>query len=421
MGRFIRRVRPRSIRAWLSLLAVGLIALGVGGYLYARKRTGSIFHPHARFVPEQQPTLPRSGKDRFSWPMYGYSRDHTRYFPAPARVRPPFRLVWAQNFGTLLEFPPVMRGDHLFQLGDDAVLNAVNKHTGHVFWSRKLGSLSASSPAVIGRMVYATVLSGAHGGRVVALDYGTGKTRWSRDLPARSESSPMVADGRVYFGTQSGVVYALDASNGSVIWTYHAAGAVKASPTLKGGVLYFGDYSGEVQAVRASDGRRVWASGSEGAILGSGTFYSTPAVIYGRVFLGNTDGRIYAYDASTGRLDWAVQTGNYVYASPAVADAPGLGPTIYLGSYDGAFYALNAQSGRIEWKFNAGGRISGSATIVGKTVYFADLGDRTTYGLGISTGRVVFHWYSGSFDPVISDGEDIYLTGYSGLYALAPR
>jgi outer membrane protein assembly factor BamB len=413
-------MRPRSVRARLALVAIALGALALGGYLYAHNRTGDIYHPHAPFRAEPNPA-PARGVDRFSWPIYGYSRDHTRYFPASARLRPPFFQVWARSFGTLLEFPPVMRGDHLFQLGDNAVLNAINKYTGRTIWSRQLGSLSASSPAVAARTVYATVLSGRNGGRVFALDYGTGRTRWYRDLPAPSESSPLIDGGRLYFGSQSGLVYALDARNGSVIWTYHAAGAVKASPTLKDGVLYFGDYSGQLQAVSASDGHRIWVSGSEGALLGSGTFYSTPAVVYGRVFLGNTDGRVYAYDAATGKLDWAVQTGNYVYASPAVADAPGLGPTIYLGSYDGTFYALNAQSGRVAWKFNAGGRISGSATIIGNTVYFADLGDRATFGLGISTGRVVFRWPSGSFDPVISDSEHIYLTGYSGLYDLAPR
>ena len=169
-------------------------------------------------------------------------------------------------------------------------------------------------------------------------------------------------------------------------------------------MLYFGDYSGHVQAISEQTGRRLWVSGSGGALLGSGTFYSTAAVVYGRVFLGNTDGRVYAYDASTGRLDWAVQTGAYVYASPAVTNAPGLGPTIYLGSYNGTFYALNARSGQIAWKFNAHGRISGSATIIGRTVYFSDLGQHRTYGLGISTGRVSFELHTGAFDPVISDG-----------------
>ncbi len=412
-----RRLRPRSTRARIALVVVVLAALALAVYIYAHNRTGNIYHPNARFLNQPAPTAAVP----FSWPLYGYTKEHTRFFPAPARLRPPFRLLWAQDYGTLLEFPPVIRGDHIFQLGDDAVLNAISKRNGRTYWSKHLGNLSASSPAVVGRTVYVTVLSGSNGGRVVALDYGHGAIRWSRDLASRAESSPLVDGGRVYFGSENGTVYALDASNGSVIWTYHAAGAVKASPTLKDGVLYFGDYSGQVQAVRAADGHRLWISGSEGALLGSGTFYSTPAVIYGRVFLGNTDGRVYAYDAGTGRLDWAVQTGNYVYASPAVTDAPGLGPTVYLGSYSGTFYALNARSGHVEWKFNAGGRISGSATIIGRTVYFADLGDRRTYGLGISTGRVVFTWFSGSFDPAVSDGENIYLTGYSGLYALTPR
>jgi outer membrane protein assembly factor BamB len=332
--------------------------------------------------------------------------------------------VWVHNEHALLEFPPVIYGNHIFQLADDGVLIAINKRTGRTFWAHSLGVLSASTPAVSASTVYATVLStGKPGipGRVFAIDYKTGRTRWWRDLPSPSESSPLLDHGRLFFGSQSGVLYALDARNGHVVWTYRAGGAVKASPTLSGGLLYFGDYSGHIQAVSERTGQRVWLSSSEGALLGSGTFYSTPAVLYGRVFLGNTDGRVYAYDADTGKLDWAVQTGAYVYASPAVTNAPGLGPTVYLGSYDGTFYAIDARSGRVSWKFNTHGRISGSATIIGRTVYFADLGEHRTYGLGISTGRVSYEKNTGAFDPVISDGKDIYLTGYTSLYRLTPR
>jgi YD repeat-containing protein len=422
----IVRLLPHSkrVRLGFAALVVVLAAVALGGYLYEHHRTGSIYHPHARFVPQPTPSLPTRGPDRFAWPLYGYTENHTRFFPAPGALHPPFKQLWVRNDHTLLEFPPVMYGNHIFQLGDDAVLYAVDKRTGKTFWARSLGLLSASSPAVVGNTVYATILARGHGsnsGRVFALNYKDGKTRWFRDLPSPSESSPLVDHGKLFFGSQDGTVYALNARDGSVLWTYHAAGAVKASPTLAGGVLYFGDYSGHVQAVSEQTGRRLWISGSEGALLGSGTFYSTAAVDYGRVFLGNTDGRIYAYDAYTGALDWAVQTGAYVYASPAVTNAPGLGGTIYLGSYDGTFYALNARSGQIAWKYDAHGRISGSATIIGRTVYFADLGNRRTYGLGISTGRVMFEMDTGSFDPVISDGENIYLTGTTGLYALASR
>jgi len=418
---------PRSRRAWLAVAAGLVLALGalaLAGYLYERNRTGSIYHPHARFVPQPTPTLPKAGPDRFSWPLYGYDKNHTRFFPAPASVVPPFRTLWVHNSHALLEFPPVMYGDHIFQLADNGILYAFDKHTGHIFWQRSLGTLSASTPAVNAKTVFATVLSSgssSSSGRVWALNYATGQTRWVRNLSSPSESSPLLDGDHLYFGSQGGLVYALDARDGNLLWTYKAQGAVKASPTLSGGLLYFGDYSGHVQAISERTGRPQWVSSSEGALLGSGTFYSTPAVIYGRVYLGNTDGRVYAYDAATGKLDWAVQTGAYVYASPAATNAPGLGPTIYVGSYDGTFYAFNARSGQISWKFSTHGRISGSSTIIGRIVYFADLGEHRTYGLGISTGRVVFRANTGSFDPVISDAQDLYLSGYSALYALAPR
>jgi outer membrane protein assembly factor BamB len=423
----IRRLIPRSKRARLGVAGAFVVivaAVALGGYLYEHNRTGSIYHPHARFVQEATPTLPKQAVDNFSWPFYGYSKEHTRFFPAPASLHAPFKRLWVNNANTLLEFPPTIAGKRIFQLGDDGVLRALDKTTGHTIWTRSLGHLSASTPAVVDGTVYATVLARGNGvkkGRVWALDAATGKPYWSRDLPSPSESSPLVDQGKLFFGSQNGTVYALHADNGTLIWTYHAGGAVKASPTLSNGVLYFGDYSGHVQAVGERAGKRLWISGSEGALLGSGTFYSTAAVFYGRVFLGNTDGRVYAYDQATGKLDWAVQTGAYVYSSPAVTNAPGLGPTIYVGSYDGTFRALNARTGHVDWQFNAHGKISGSATIVGRTVYFADLATHRSYGLGISTGRLSFETNTGSFDPVISDGKNIYLTGLTGLYAFAPR
>ena len=408
----------------LAALVVIVAALALGGYLYARHRTGSIYHPHARFIAQPTPTLPARGPSRFSWPLYGYDKAHTRFFPAPESVHAPFRRVWVHDSYSLLEFPPVIYGERIFQLSDDAVLNALDKRTGRVLWSRRLGQLSASAPAVTFNTVYVTILSSGHRhdpGRVIALNSANGAVRWWRALPAPSESSPLIDRGRVFFGSQSGLVYALNDATGAVLWTYQAGGAVKASPTLSDGVLYFGDYSGHLQAVSEQTGHRLWISASEGALFGSGTFYSTAAVIYGRVFLGNTDGRIYAFDAATGKLDWAVQTGDYVYSSPAVTNAPGLGPTVYIGSYNGTFYALSARTGRVSWSFHAHGRISGSPTIIGRTVYFSDLGQHRTYGLGISTGRVLFEMHTGAFDPATSDGSDIYLTGVTSLFALAPR
>ena len=114
-------------------------------------------------------------------------------------------------------------------------------------------------------------------------------------------------------------------------------------------------------------------------------------------------------------------TGGYVYASPAVAQVPGGRPTVYLGSYSGRFYALDARSGHVRWSRRGRGKISGGATVVGDIVYFANLGKKPTIGLGARTGRKVFEFGRGSYNPVVSDGKMIYLTGYLAMYALRPQ
>ncbi len=227
----------------------------------------------------------------------------------------------------------------------------------------------------------------------------------------------------VYFGDQSGTVYALRARDGHVFWTYHASGAVKGGPALVNGILYFGDYAGRAYALNANTGHPIWTVSTSGTHFGfgSGNFYSTPAIAYGRVYMGNTDGRVYSFAARTGQLAWATSTGAYVYASPAVANTPGLGPTVYIGSYDGNFYAFNAQSGAIRWTHHVGNRISGSATIVDGVVYYSALGSKTTTGLNARTGHQVFFFPDGAFNPVICDDGAIYLSGYSKLYQLLPR
>ena len=151
----------------------------------------------------------------------------------------------------------------------------------------------------------------------------------------------------MYFGDQNGTAFSLRASDGHVNWKYAAKGAVKGGPALAYGRLYFGDYAGRAYALDPLTGRQIWAVTTSGADFGfgSGNFYSTPAVAFGRVYMGNTDGRVYSFGARTGALAWATSTGAYVYASPAVADVPGIGPTVYEGSYDGSFYAFNAGRG----------------------------------------------------------------------------
>jgi outer membrane protein assembly factor BamB len=320
----------------------------------------------------------------------------------------------------------VLCGRALYLERNNASIYKISRLDGSVIWRKRIGHLAAASPACGGGSVYAVLLArgkGIKGGRAVAVDATTGRTRWSRKIPSRVESSPLLKNGRLFFGSEDGTVYALEAKTGRTIWTYRASGAVKGGPALASGTLYFGDYGGKVHAVSAKTGREVWSVGTSGTRFGfgSGRFYSTPAVAFGRVYLGNTDGRVYSFAASSGTLAWATSTGAYVYASPAVAVTPGLGPTVYIGSYDGSFYAFDARSGAKRWSYATGNRISGSATIVSNVVYFSNLSANDTFGLNVRTGKKVFGWPDGAFNPVVADRRAIYLAGYGNLYELLPK
>ena len=74
----------------------------------------------------------------------------------------------------------------------------------------------------------------------------------------------------------------------------------------------------------------------------------------------------------------------------------------------------------MRWSYSAGGRISGSSTVVNGVVYFSVLGSRTTIGLDVRTGHVVFTYPDGAFTPVIADPHAIYLSGYNTIYQMLP-
>jgi outer membrane protein assembly factor BamB len=420
-------------RRILIVLVVLLLAGGVGAYYVLNHGPGNVSNPNVQFDEEPTPTVTRSpgtGKKptpAFVWTTYAYYPDRRRSIDVPASlVKPPFHKRWTYDSPVLLEFPPVLSAKSLFILRDDGVVTSIDKETGKPRWAKRIGALAASSPHldIPGERLFLTVLSKTTGGpgRALAVDTKNGHRLWTKELPARTESSPILDGNSVYFGSEDGTVYALNAKNGATKWTYHAAGAVKSALALKDGKLFFGDYAGKVYALNASNGSLAWQAKTQGAKFGfaSGRFYGNPAVAYGRVFIGNVDGYVYSFSAANGELAWRTKTNGYVYASPSVGAPPGMDPTVFIGSYDGTFYALDARSGAIRWKYYAGGKISGGSTLLGDTVWFADLANRRSFALDARNGKKVFEYPKGGYSTLVTDKKTLFLVGYGDIYALEP-
>jgi outer membrane protein assembly factor BamB len=360
-------------RVLAILLMAGAVAVAAGAVVgYALlKRPADVHNLHVAFKPEKPKKLKAK---TVNWPIFGLNRARTRYLPAKG-VKPPYRLLWHFTGRPLLEFPPVYDGGKLYFVNNNGTAFALDANTGKVLWERDIGRLNASSPAYYKHRLYIVNLVPGH---VVKLDAQTGKIIWKRWLPGRAESSPLVVDNTLYFGCEDGRLFAVSTRNGHVRWTTTLGGPVKSAPAYYGGTLYVG------------------------------------------VYAGNNDHRIYSYDRKTGALAWTHSTGGYVYSGPVVANTKHTGPTIYIGSFDGNIYALNAKSGETRWERSAGGEVVGSLSAVGEIVYVAEFSNGSTNGYDMRTGRQVFHYKTGTYSPVISDGRRLYLVGYSSINALQP-
>jgi outer membrane protein assembly factor BamB len=422
-------VHPRRLwrehRRW-ALALIALVAIGIAAVIVgyeALKRPADVHNETAirHFTPEKvkEPPPPvRHGEAprTVNWPMYGLDPQRSRYLPARG-IKPPFRKLWRYTERPLLEFPPIYVGGTLYAVNNSGFAFALDAKTGEKLWEHRIGRLNASSPTYYKHRLYIVNLVPGH---IVKLDAKTGKTIWKKSLPGRAESSPVVIDRSVYFGCEDGKLYSVSTVNGNVRWATQLGGPVKAAPAYKDGKLFVGDYGGYMNAVDAKTGKLVWQTGSLGTGIGGGAFYSTPAVAFGRVYAGNNDDRVYSFDTGTGELAWTYSTGGYAYSAPTVASTKHSPPTVYIGSFDGNVYALNAKDGTVRWQRSTGGQVVGSLSAIGEIVYVAEFTHQTTSGFMMHSGRRVFRYPKGTYTPVISDGRDLYLTGYSSITALEP-
>jgi outer membrane protein assembly factor BamB len=405
-----------TIAIWAVSLAA-LAGLAVAGY-DALKRPGDILNEGVGFNERERPGKPKEKEvETVDWPLYGYDLARTKNLET-RDVAPPLRKIWSWDSKQLIEFSPIVVNDRIYGMNNDSLFFSLNADTGKVLWKKQTGRLNASSPVYHKGVLYAVNLEP---GQVFALRARDGKTIWSKPLPGRSESSPAIYKGKLIFGCECATVFAFDAKTGKQVWATDTAGEVKAAPAVADGKVYVGDYAGEMYALNAVNGDVVWQSSGQGGSFGqAGRFYSSPAVAYGRVYASNVDGRVYSFASDDGELAWTQSTGDWVYSAAVAGETANGRPAVFAASFDHNAYAFDAEDGEILWTKNVDGIVSGAGSIVGDVYYVSILAGKT-FGLDTDSGKEVFEFPKGEYNPVISDGERIYLTGYSSINALEPK
>jgi outer membrane protein assembly factor BamB len=407
----------RSHPVWAGACSIALVAAVAAGVYFA-----FIKRPEDKSCPDpcviETTDNPAPVVETVDWPMYGLNEERTRYLDAP-RVKPPYTTKWTFKGRKLLEYSPILVGNALYAVNNNGQAFSVKKTTGKARWLTEIATRNASAPAYSDGMIY---VSNLEPGQVIALATRDGSMVWKRPLPGRTESSPVVVGDRVIAGCECGTLYGFDKKTGKTVWEADLGGQLKAAPAVSNGVAYIGDYSGTMSAVQIDDGSIKWQSDSQGTGVSAGAFYGTAAVAFGRVYAGSKDGRVYSFNKETGDVAWSQTIGGEVYAGAVAADTPGSPPSVYFGTYGGStFHALDARDGSERWSADVGGSVIGAGSLVGETVYVASLDKTETYAFNAADGKEVWRFKDGAYNPVISDGVRLYLTGYKTLYALKPQ
>lgn len=329
------------------------------------------------------------------------------------------------------------------------------------------GDVSAT-PAVVGRAVYFP----DWGGGFTKADARTGAVIWQRSVPdytgvagSVSRTSPAVVGHTVYLGTQLGArLLAIDTETGDLEWSTtmdtHPSAILTQSPMVYGGIIYQGvssseevaaidpnydccTFRGSINAVDARTGRILWRTyltpdsepGSPGRYSGTSVWGSTPAIDPATHTLYITTGNNYtvpdsveacqanggkpsecapdnhvnsivALDTRTGRIRWATGedvfdtwNGGCIVGPPPNNCPPAAGPdhdfaegphlmtvrgsdgrwreVVGAGQKSGTYWLVDATTGAVVWSAAAGpgsavGGIQWGTATDGRRVYLVE-------------------------------------------------
>ncbi len=260
--------------------------------------------------------------------------------------------------------------------GLDAATGELRWQFETVPWSFTQSSTFMSSPTIVRDGDTAVLVIGVwnsdraadlnvRSAEVIVLDAADGSLRWRRPLGSVPLTSPAVArlDGEltVFIATHHGMVHALGLADGSKRWASVLNEETRSSPSLGlvdgMGCAFIGSRLNSLFALDLRTGVRRWREDTRYWIDSTPAWFSARAEIAGEpettVVVGSYDRNVYAWTATDRRLRWKVPTGNFAYASTALARLNGR-PVVLAMSWDQNSYLFDGMTGETLWQVECG-------------------------------------------------------------------
>lgn len=258
-------------------------------------------------------------------------------------------ILWKKRPGGPLRGAPTLANGHVYVMGQDNQVFALNQTDGEVQWSdsgtlQVTGVFGVAAPAA----AQGTVIAGYSSGELTAYRYENGRTLWGDALSRTSistavatltdiDANPVIDRGRVFAIGQGGRMASYELVSGQRLWEINIAGI--STPWVAGEWVFVVTSDAKLLCVARATGKIRWISQlhrwkkekkKDKAIRWTG-----PVLAGGRLILVSTNGDLNYVDPATGAIQTHVDMDRAMSLSPVVANN-----TLYVLADDGRLTAL---------------------------------------------------------------------------------
>ncbi|WP_202319432.1 outer membrane protein assembly factor BamB family protein [Archaeoglobus neptunius] len=185
------------------------------------------------------------------------------------------------------------------------VLIAINE-SGDIQWKFPVDGKITNSPSVGDGKVFIATKS-----KLYAINFDESEA-WNVSFNG-TISTAAIAYGNIYIGSSDGKLYCFDSNTGNKKWEFDAGGKIDSSPAVANGVVYFATNTphGTLYAVNAFTGELLWYYRLTPP---SGSYYnimSSPFIANNRLFIGADSGYVYCFKSGVVEVNVTLYPGKY--------------------------------------------------------------------------------------------------------------
>ncbi|STX29125.1 PQQ (pyrrolo-quinoline quinone) enzyme repeat protein [Legionella beliardensis] len=292
--------------------------------------------------------------------MLGKDNTPTPQTLAPVATKTKLKEKWTVAIGSgqknktaYLKLKPVIRGNVVYTADNNGIIEAVDKATGKILWTKQLTTGVVSGPSIgQDHLVVSTDSSS-----LVALKQSNGEEIWQAKVSGDVLGQPAIAQNKVIAKTIDGNLYAFDLKSGNKLWVSdHGAPSLilkaSSSPVIMNDSTALVGYSdGKMDAVDIQTGQVLWQR-SIAFANGSSDVERLVDIDADPIVQGNI-ALLASYQGYIGAL--SLTDGQFVWRKPAstFTNIAVKGKTLFMTDSQDIIWAINKNNGQVEWKQDA--------------------------------------------------------------------